>query len=330
LDYVDQHGTPFWSSSKRPPAPIYYDPENPLHLDFVVSATFLKAYTCGIIDSEHKPKDIEEKVNYIKEYSPTVEVSKFVPKKVKINTDESAKEETPEYTDEDEIKSIQILKKLPPPKSAEKLKMKVINFEKDDDSNFHIDFIHAASNLRAIGYGIKSVSRLDSKLIAGKIIPAIVTTTAAVVGFVNLELYKLTCGDKKREDYRNTFMNLALPFFGQVEPMQPAEKTYVGKKFTLWDRIEIRKGDITLAQVLQFFEKEYGVTVDMLGVGSALIYASWMATKSKERLPKLLTQVVKEITGKPLPPGRYLMLEPTGVDSEGNEIEDLPRVAYWY
>jgi ubiquitin-activating enzyme E1 len=331
LDYVDQHGTPFWSSSKRPPTPIQYDPNNELHLDFIVAATFLKAYTSRLIPSELKPEDFEQKVQLIKEYSTKVDVVRFVPKKVKINTDENVKEETPEYTDEDDIKSREILKRLPPSKEAKEFEMKVISFEKDDDNNFHIDFIHAASNLRAIGYGIKSVTRLESKLIAGKIIPAIVTTTAAVVGFVNLELYKLFAGDKKITDFRNTFINLALPFFGQVEPLPPAQRTYGKNKFTLWDRIDIRAGgDITLAQVLKIFEEKHKVTVDMLGVGSALIYASWMATKSKERLPKKLTQVVQEITGKPLPPGRYLMLEPTGVDEDGVEIEDLPRVCYWY
>jgi ubiquitin-activating enzyme E1 len=297
-----------------------------------VAGAYLKAYTCGINPDEFKPKDIEDQRIRIHKISTSLhsQVHKFVPKKVKINTDESVKEETPEYTDEDEIKSQYILKKLPSPKNAQKYKMQIVTFEKDNDSNFHIDFIHAASNLRAIGYGIKSVSRLDSKLIAGKIIPAIVTTTASVVGFVNLELYKLFCTDKKITDFRNTFINLALPFFGQVEPLPPVVKTYCTKKFTLWDRIDIRKGDITLGEVLNTFKKEYGVTVDMLGVGSALIYASWVASKNKERLPKPLTQVVKEISGKPLPPGRYFMLEPTGVDEEGKEIEDLPRVCFWF
>jgi ubiquitin-activating enzyme E1 len=81
LDYVDQHGTPFWNSSKRPPTPINYDPEDPLHLDFVVAGAFLKAYTSGIIDNEHKPDNFSSQIQYIKNYSPKIEVTKFVPKK---------------------------------------------------------------------------------------------------------------------------------------------------------------------------------------------------------------------------------------------------------
>jgi ubiquitin-activating enzyme E1 len=34
-----------------------------------------------------------------------------------------------------------------------------VDFEKDDDSNFHIDFIHAAAQLRAENYDIKPCER---------------------------------------------------------------------------------------------------------------------------------------------------------------------------
>jgi len=135
---------------------------------------------------------------HIKNYSRKIKVTEFVPKKVKITTDENAtKEEPSEYTDEDEEKSKKILKTLLSPQDAKKYKMNPIVFEKDNDKNYHIDFIHAAANLRASAYGIKTVTRLDSKLIAGKIVPAIVTTTAVVVGFGNLELYKIYGGNKK-------------------------------------------------------------------------------------------------------------------------------------
>jgi len=77
---VDQYGALFWSGSKRPPKPIEYDPENPLHLGFVVSASFLKAYTSSIIPTEHKPQDFQQQVQHIKEFSKKEEVPDFVPK----------------------------------------------------------------------------------------------------------------------------------------------------------------------------------------------------------------------------------------------------------
>lgn len=37
------------------------------------------------------------------------------------------------------------------------------DFEKDDDSNFHIDYIHAGSNLRARNYKIGESERTKTK-----------------------------------------------------------------------------------------------------------------------------------------------------------------------
>lgn len=69
-------------------------------------------------------------------------------------------------------------------------KLNAADFEKDDDTNFHIAFITSASNLRARNYKINEADFYKTKLIAGKIIPAIATTTAMITGAVANEIFK--------------------------------------------------------------------------------------------------------------------------------------------
>ncbi len=57
-------------------------------------------------------------------------------------------------------------------------------------------------------------------MIAGKIIPAIATTTAMVVGAVGIEIIKRVLG-KPADKFRNLFSNLALPLWLFSEPLPP-------------------------------------------------------------------------------------------------------------
>lgn len=78
--------------------------------------------------------------------------------------------------------------------SGEKIHCEITEFEKDDDSNCHVDFIHACASIRAANYSLKETDWITTKLKAGRIVPALATTTAAVAGLQTLELLKVLKG----------------------------------------------------------------------------------------------------------------------------------------
>lgn len=333
-DYVDSNGTPFWSGAKRPPTPAVFRVTDATHADFIVAATFLRAYTLGVIASEFKPADLAEKRAEILQKAASISVPAFVPQKgLKINTDEKAKTAIESNSADEEDAKMDAIKETLPKFGVEPFRTNPLKFEKDDDNNFHIDFVAAASNLRALCYGIPTADRLKSKLIAGKIIPAIVTTTASITGLVCLELFKLMQNKpepKKIEDYRNSFINLALPLFQQSEPIPPPKRKYLDKEFSLWDRIDIvGKRDMTLQELLDWFKTEHKIELESVGVGMALVYGGWMAS-AKERLPKKLIDLIPQITKTPLTESStHWMLEVTASDLSGEDIPDLPDVAFF-
>jgi ubiquitin-activating enzyme E1 len=121
-------------------------------------------------------------LEYIKQTVKRVVVPEFVPKAgVRIQSDPNDEEKgSPASVPEEYSVCAQITEGLPSPSSLPGYRMSPAEFEKDDDANFHIDFITAASNLRASNYSIAGADSLQTKRIAGKIIPAIATTTAMV------------------------------------------------------------------------------------------------------------------------------------------------------
>lgn len=205
-------------------------------------------------------------------------------------------------------------------------KLTPVEFEKDDDTNYHIDFITAASNLRAENYKIEQADRHKTKFIAGKIIPAIATTTALVTGLVVFELYKIIDGKDDIEQYKNGFINLALPFFGFSEPVASPKVEYKGpngekvKLDKIWDRFEI--GDVTLKELIDDFEKR-GLSITMLSSGVSLLYASFFPpAKLKERYSMKLSQLVEHISKKPIPEHqKEVIFEVVTEDADGEDVE---------
>jgi len=269
---VSSSGTPFWSGPKRAPDPLKFDLNNEFHRMFIIAGANLHAFNYDI-----NTKDLD--VASIQRVLDNMIIPDFTPSSsVKIQADD--KEPDPNanagaFSDEAELENI--TKSIPNPATLAGFKLQPVDFEKDDDSNYHIDFITAASNLRAENYKIEQADRHKTKFIAGKIIPAIATTTALVTGLVVLELFKILDGQDDIEKYKNGFINLALPFFGFSEPIASPKDTYKGKNGEvhidkLWDRFEVE--NITLQELIDDFDSK-GLTINMLSSGVSLLYASF-------------------------------------------------------
>lgn len=317
-DTLTSTGAPFWSGPKRVPTPLIFNPQDPLHLNFIVAAANLRAYNFNIIGFTD--------VDRIQAFLQQVEVPEFIPKSgVKIQVNENEPVSNGDAGNDTELS--EIIERLPVPDGIKKTTLNAVEFEKDDDSNHHIDFVTAASNLRARNYSISEVDRHATKGIAGKIIPAIATTTSLVTGLVCLELYKVLDGLRPIEDYKNGFINLALPFFGFSEPIKAAELKYMGKTFTHWDRFDIDE-NLKLKELLEYFKNEHGIVLSMLSMGNSMLYSSYIPqSKIKDRLGLKISDLAFSISKKALAPHvKYAILEVMGEDLEGNDIEDLPYV----
>ncbi|KAF9490522.1 ubiquitin activating enzyme [Pleurotus eryngii] len=310
-DGVTSTGQPFWSGPKRAPDPLTFNADDPLHIQFIIAAANLHAFNYGL-RGEADPA-------LYRKVASSVDVPEFTPKsgvKVQITENDPVAQSGGNDDGSD------LIAQLPAPSDMPGYRLTPAEFEKDDDTNHHIDFITAASNLRATNYNIPVADRHSTKQIAGRIIPAIATTTSLVVGLVCLELYKIIDGKRDLERYKNGFVNLALPFFGFSEPIAAAKNKYRETEWTLWDRFQF-KNDPTLKEIVDWFNETHRLEVSMVSQGVSMLWSSFIGKKkSEERMPMKFSKLVETVSKKPIAPHvKHLIVEVMVSDEEGEDVE---------
>lgn len=190
-------------------------------------------------------------------------------------------------------------------------KLDEADFEKDDDLNFHIDFITRSANLRADNYQIANSEYQKVKLIAGRIVPAIATTTAAVCGLVMLELFKIAMG-KDAGCMRTRQVGLAVNTYTSFEANEPkyytsgierivpkaeelsadafdeagkVKEDYVTKepyaaypeKHSIWNKLAVPSGSMTLEAFKEWLKTEHKLKLERWG-----FVLGWKATEDDD------------------------------------------------
>lgn len=307
LDKKLENGNLFWTLPKRPPTEVVFDPENESHAAFIGALACLRAVTCNIKLPDNA-RELQTKLQ-ISQQATGVKVKEFVPsdKKAqelkaqadKSKTDPANADNKPEKANAMDMSKDEIAKSLLAivkervgdlETAREQLKVTPQEFEKDADENFHVDVLAAMTNCRASNYKLEKMDWLTVKLKAGRIIPALATTTSAIAALQTIELVKIIA-NCKLEDYKNTFLNLSLPSLTQSEPSPaPVYTLSSNLKATLWDRWDIRLSDhknITNIKTL-FAHLQETTQLEPLDClrGNAAIYVHSlmsMANKAKEK-----------------------------------------------
>ena len=189
------------------------------------------------------------------------------------------------------------------------------DFDSDDDSNFHIDFIHACSNLRARNYRIPECDRNKTLMYAGKISPVIASTITFITGVVSNEIYKFTQGFTDVTKFKSAFCNLALPsiIFSQPEdviknmskefdPIMCGPITCLPEGYTNYDRIDLNLGSLTFKNFFDWLVDSKGVEIAMVLCGEVHLYNAYLpGNKHAPRLEQRIEDVYRIVSKKPIP-----------------------------
>lgn len=263
-DNLNNDGTLFWSKGKRCPSLLNFDNNGDVIYEYIFELSKLLCYIYNISD-EYSILDVKN-IEF-KEYQ-------FQPSDgVKISKNDEEEKDSSKVNHKD-VENLQIFE----PKCTN---VRPIIFEKDDDSNHHINFIKCSSNLRALNYGIKPIGFDETKSIAGKIIPAVATTTSLVSGLITVEILKY-CIQKANNNwdlniYKSSFNNLATNLHIFSTPIDAPILKIGEKELNSWEKFE-DKADIKVSDFLEKYSKVFETKIIMLLHNSSILYAEFMNT----------------------------------------------------
>ncbi|GLJ26570.1 hypothetical protein SUGI_0515000 [Cryptomeria japonica] len=326
IDMRTTAGASFWSGTKRLPRALDFDPEDPLHMDFVIAAANLQATVYGLRGcTDH---------NHFMQILQKIDIPVFKPKEgVKIALSDN---DLPSSTqgkasttvgDCDVASSSDILSQLPTPTTLVGYRLSPVNFDKDDEGNFHAEFVHSAANLRSQNYGIGYSDKLQARLIGGRTIPSIITTASVVGGLMCLEVFKIL-QEKPLEEYRHSYFNLSLPLFISAQPIKAVENKVIRTQkepllWTLWDKFEMDCVGMSLQTFIAEFKQEHGLDVNMIMYGKSLLYAEFLNKKKlQERMSLTLLELVLNVGKVTIPTTENkLILSLTCTDADDLDVE---------
>jgi ubiquitin-activating enzyme E1 len=310
----------YWTDRRRRPSPQAFNPEDPLHVQFVLGAATLQARYYGI----EVPQDLSPLQEQLRRLdTPTLQA-----KRLKTEHIEAGNVPNDDQALELELRRQQ---QLLQPAIAQLLSVRLQPPTLDAESVTQLSFVSATALLQCRVFALPPVDTLSVKAAMSKTSTAALPMCAAVcAGFSVVEILRVVLS----KNTCNTYLNLARPCILQ-SATAPAKRYSVrpGLSFTAWDSV-LLEGDLSLGEVLDALKTRYGFVVDVLGIDTALVYASFQSPtlNTPTRMGTKLSKLYSKIASKVLPSSqKYLMLSVNGSRAEdGADVNDFPTVKLKY
>jgi len=160
-------------------------------------------------------------------------------------------------------------------------------FDKDDEKSMY--YVYAASNCRAVNYGIQCIDFHKAKGIAGNIIPAVVPTTSFIVGLIGLELLKYISylgHEQQISDYRSWFVNMADNTLVYSQPFEIPSFKIGEQKINGWTKHKYNTNS-TLQELVDYCNNLYKIPIYMILYKASILYSNFDDNNINNKLDKI-------------------------------------------
>ena len=295
LDKKYKDGTLFWSKEKRIPRTIGFLFEDIMSKQFIDN--FVSIYSeCLGIEQTNIDDYIKKEINY----------SEFYINNVTIEDKNNIIEELNSY----------------------KKDFNVNECEFDKDNKIHIDFLEASSNLRARNYTISEVDKNKILMLGGKVMAAVPTSTASVVGHLCYNLILLLYTRDIENIIKDGHFYLDNGEYLLLSPEEIEEEEEPEKEY-----IEI-KGSKTLKEFLEYIKKEKNIEINHCEMNGKIIYdkirypLERLKKKQNEKLEKKIEDIFyTQIHNEEENEYKDLIISITGYRDD-EKIENFPLIKY--
>ena len=348
-------GKNLWGSSKIRPHELPFNSNDELCIKYIKVFIKILSHALGLQFSKEELSD-----ENIKKICSKIKLPEFVARSIneneinqEIQNNSQQQNQQNQNSEENKQKKEEYAKKMYILDELEKFDEKKFNpdkinpekFEKDHDENGHIDFIHFSSTLRAKNYNIQPCERNKTKIISGKIIPTILTSTASIAGIASLQIFTLLQTHDINYIKKCSF-NLGRVEFMLEKPTKPIYKKdqkfnkligtaikVIPENCSCWDKIKVT-GSKTCQEIIDFLKEKYNINVDILSSGDVILINTVMPSSSKN-LNRKLEDIYNEKAKFKLDKN-YMIINIVSyiqnVEIEGEKIEsasvDIPIIKY--